>query len=122
MIFLALYARAQRLLGARKSPTKNSAAFLETQSNESAFVVWREDRETFPENDAFRMKDTHATTTTPNRFRIKSQRRGKMFDEFFPQTKKPKSRTLSSSRVNEEAHERPSKTFSSIARCARTNG
>jgi hypothetical protein len=32
MIFLALYARAQRLLlGARKSPTKNSAAFLETQ-------------------------------------------------------------------------------------------
>jgi hypothetical protein len=60
MIFLALYARAQRLLGARKSPTKNSAAFLETQSNESAFVVWREDRETFPENDAFRMKDTHA--------------------------------------------------------------
>ena len=119
MIFLALYARAQRLLGARKSPTKNSAAFLETQSNESACVVWREDRETFPENDAFRMKDTH---TTPNRFRIKSQRRGKMFDEFFPQTKKPKSRTLSSSRVNEEAHERPSKTFSGIARCARTNG
>jgi hypothetical protein len=60
MIFLALYSRAQLLLGARKSPTKNSAAFLETQSNESAFVVWREDRETFPENDAFRMKDTHA--------------------------------------------------------------
>ena len=36
MIFLALYSRAQLLLGARKSPTKNSAAaFLETQSNES---------------------------------------------------------------------------------------
>ena len=64
MIFLALYSRAQRLLGARKSPTKNSAAFLETQSNESAFVVWREDRETFPENDAFRMKDTHAQHQT----------------------------------------------------------
>ena len=96
MIFLALYSRAQLLLSsARKSPTKNSAAFLETQSNECVFV-WREDRETFPENDAFRMKDTHATTTTtPNRFRIKSQRRGKMFDEFFPQTKK-QSRTLSS--------------------------
>ena len=95
MIFLALYSRAQLLLGARKSPTKNSAAFLETQSNERVFVVWREDRETFPENDAFRMKDTHATTTTtPNRFRIKSQR-GKMFDEFFPQTKK-QSHTLSS--------------------------
>lgn len=121
MIFLALYARAQRLLGARKSPTKNSAAFLETQSNESAFVVWREDRETFPENDAFRMKDTHATTTTPNRFRIKSQRRGKMFDEFFPQTKKSQTHSVVS-RTNEEPHERPSETFSSIARCARTNG
>jgi len=57
MIFLALYSHAQLLLSARKSPTKNSAAFLETQSNECV-VVWREDRETFPENGAFRMKDT----------------------------------------------------------------
>jgi hypothetical protein len=69
-----------------KKPNEKQRRFSRnTESNESAFVVWREDRETFPENDAFRMKDTH---TTPNRFRIKSQRRGKMFDEFFPQTKK----------------------------------
>ena len=72
-----------------KKPNEKQRRFSRnTESNESAFVVWREDREAFPENDAFRMKDTHATTTTPNRFRIKSQRRGKMFDEFFPQTKK----------------------------------
>ena len=65
MIFLALYSHAQLLLSARKSPTKNSAAFLETQSNECV-VVWREDRETFPENGAFRMKDTHAHNNNNN--------------------------------------------------------
>jgi hypothetical protein len=117
MIFLALYSRAQLLLTQREKKPN------EKQSNECV-VVWREDRETFPENGAFRMKDTHThttTTTTPNRFRIKSQRRGKMFDEFFPQTKKSQTHSVVS-RTNEEPHERPSETFSSIARCARTNG
>ena len=61
MIFLALYSRAQLLLSARKSPTKNSALLFSKRSQTSAFVVWREDRKTFPENDAFRMKDTHNT-------------------------------------------------------------
>lgn len=62
MIFLALYSRAQLLLTQReKKPNEKQRRFSRnTESNESAFVVWREDRETFPENDAFRMKDTHA--------------------------------------------------------------
>ena len=45
MIFLALYSRAQLLLSARKSPTKNSAAFLETQSNECVRCLARRQRD-----------------------------------------------------------------------------
>ena len=46
MIFLALYSRAQLLLSsARKSPTKNSAAFLETQSNERVRCLARRQRD-----------------------------------------------------------------------------
>lgn len=95
MIFLALYSHAHNSSSVREKAQRKTAPLFSKHSQTSAFVVWREDRETFPENDAFRMKDTHTTTTTtPNRFRIKSQR-GKMFDEFFPQTKK-QSHTLSS--------------------------
>ena len=53
MIFLALYSRAQLLLTQREKKPN------EKQSNECV-VVWREDRENFPENGAFRMKDMHA--------------------------------------------------------------
>ena len=59
MIFLALYSHAQLLLTQREKKPN------EKQSNECV-VVWREDRETFPENGAFRMKDTHAHNNNNN--------------------------------------------------------
>jgi hypothetical protein len=44
----------------REKAQRKTAPLFSKRSQTSAFVVWREDRETFPENDAFRMKDTHA--------------------------------------------------------------
>ena len=116
MIFLALYSRAQLLLTQREKKPN------EKQSNECV-VVWREDRETFPENGAFRMKDTHAhNNNNTKQIRIKSQRRGKKcLTSFFLRLKNSLTHSVVS-RVNEEPHERPSETFSSIARCARTSG
>ena len=67
MIFLALYSRAQLLLIVREKARRKTAPLFSKRSQTSfAFVVWREDRETFPENDAFRMKDTHARNYNNN--------------------------------------------------------
>ena len=105
MIFLALYSRAQLLLSVREKARRKTAPLF-SNSRQSA-LLFGEKTERPKENDAFRMKDTHATTTTPNRFRIKSQRRGKMFDEFFLRLKNSLTHSVVS-RVNEEAHERHS--------------
>ena len=78
MIFLALYSRAQLLLSVREKARRKTAPLF-SNSRQSA-LLFGEKTERPKENDAFRMKDTHATTTTPNRFRIKSF--GEMFEEF----------------------------------------
>ena len=88
----------------RQKATKNSA-FLEQSA-----LFGEKTRD--PENDMFRMKDTHNN----NRFRIKSN--GEMFEEFFPQNKK---QLQLSSRINEEPHKRPSSDgiHSSVSRVVR---
>ena len=72
MIFLALYSRAQLLLSARKSPTKNSAAFLETQSNECVCCLAR------------RQKDLSGERCVPNERHARNNNNTKQIPDKIP--------------------------------------
>ena len=77
-----------------KKPNEKQRCFSRNTVERVRFCLARRQKDLSGERCVPNERHAH-TTTTPNRFRIKSQRRGKMFDEFFPQTKK-QSRTLSS--------------------------